>query len=101
MRKHAGQEALQDAARQIENEEKQERARLQVKLLRVILACLRDGQVHCMSAHLTAVPAVASSDSQLCISLTENVLLLHISLVSGPLQRSVIFAIVEADAGPR
>ncbi len=69
MRKHAGQEALQDAARQIENEEKQERARLQVQLLRVIPACLRDGQVHCMSAHLTA--AVASSDSQLCISLTE------------------------------
>ncbi len=54
-----------------------------------------------MSAHLIAVPAVASSDSQLCISLTENVLLLHISLVSGPMQRSVIFANVEPDAGPR
>ncbi len=51
MRKHACQEALQDAERQIENQEKQERARLQVKLLRVIPACLRDGQVRCMSAH--------------------------------------------------
>ncbi len=101
MRKHACQEALQDAERQIENEEKQERARLQVKLLRVIPVCLRDGQLHCMSAHLTAVPADASSDSQLCISLTGNVLLLHISLVSGPWQCSIVFVNVEPDAGPR
>ncbi len=63
MRKHACQEALQDAERQTENEEKQERARLQVKLLRVMPACLRNGPVHCMSAHLTAVPLLTASSA--------------------------------------
>lgn len=91
MRKHACQEALQDAERQIENEEKQERARLQVKLLHVIPACLRDGQMHCMSARITAVPAVAASDSQLCICLIGHLLLLHISMISCTLQCSVMF----------
>ena len=100
MRKHACQEALQDAERQIENEEKQERGRLQVKLVCVIPACLRDGQVHRMSPHLTAVPAVAASDS---ICLIGVLLLLHINLVSGPLQCSIIFVNGEPrpDAGPR
>jgi len=50
---------------------------------------------------ITAVPAVASSDSELCISLTETVLLLHIRLVSGPLQCGIMFVKVEPDAGPR